>query len=102
MKASLKTIWENRKGILEGIKNSIVKDEFVEDVARMRHEICNNCELKGDECVVKGTSPCCNECGCSLAFKTRSLSSLCPHPDGAKWKAIATEEEEDELDNLKD
>jgi len=36
---------------------------------------------------------------CSLAFKTRSLSSECPL---GKWQAIATEEEEDALDNLKD
>jgi hypothetical protein len=102
MKAVLKTIWENRKGILEGIKNSVIRDEFVEDIARMRHDICEKCEyidLKGKQCAVKGTKPCCADCGCSLAFKTRSLSSECPQ---GKWDAIATEEEEDELDNLKD
>jgi hypothetical protein len=102
MKAVLKTIWENRKGILEGIKNSIIRDEFVEDIARMRHDICDGCEhldTKGKECAVKKTQPCCAECGCSLAFKTRSLSSECPL---GKWDAIATEEQEEELDNLKD
>ena len=102
MKAVLKAIWENRKGIVEGIKNSIIRDEFVEDIARMRHDICDNCELKGKKCAVKGTGPCCNECGCSLAFKTRSLSSSCPYPDGPKWEALLTEDEEDDLDNLKD
>jgi len=80
MKAALKAIWENRNAILEGIKNSVVRDEFVEDVARMRYDVCN-------------------ECGCSLQFKTRSLSSECPL---GKWQAIATEEEEDKLENLKD
>lgn len=102
MRAVLKTIWENRKGILEGIKNSVIRDEFVEDIARMRHDICDGCEhldTKGKGCAVKGTQPCCSDCGCSLAFKTRSLSSECPK---GKWDAIATEEEEDELDNLKD
>ena len=102
MKTVLKTIWENRKGILEGIKNSVIRDEFVEDIARMRHDICDGCEhidKKGKQCAVKGTKPCCAECGCSLAFKTRSLSSECPK---GKWNAIATEEEEDELENLKD
>jgi len=46
---------------------------------------------------VKGTAPCCNECGCSLGFKTRSLSSDCPL---GKWEAIVTEEEEDKLEKL--
>ena len=100
MKAALKAIWENRKGILEGVKNSIIRDELVEDIARMRYDICDECEHidnKGKECAVKGTQPCCAECGCSLQFKTRSLSSECPL---GKWQAIATEEEEDKLEKL--
>jgi hypothetical protein len=100
MRAVLKTIWENRKGILEGLKNSVIKDEFVEDIARMRHDICDTCDkldTKGKDCAVKGTKPCCAECGCSLAFKTRSLSAECPL---GKWDAIATEEQEDELEKL--
>lgn len=44
-----------------------------------------------------GTQPCCSICGCKLAYKTRSLSSSCPHPDGPKWKATMTEQEQDEL-----
>ena len=100
MKAALKAIWENRKGILEGVKNSIIRDELVEDIARMRYDICDECEHidnKGKKCAVKGTQPCCAECGCSLQFKTRSLSSECPL---GKWQAIATEEEEDKLEKL--
>ena len=97
MKATLKTIWENRKAILEGVKNSIIRDEFVEDLSRMRQNVCDECPSKGKKCAVKGTGPCCNECGCSLAFKTRSLSSECPI---GKWQAIATEEEEDKLEEL--
>jgi hypothetical protein len=100
MRAVLKTIWENRKGILEGLKNSVIKDEFVEDIARMRHDICDTCDkldIKGKDCAVKGTKPCCAECGCSLAFKTRALSAECPL---GKWDAIATEEQEDELEKL--
>ena len=60
-------------------------------------QLCNNCTSKGSDCAVPGTAPCCNECGCSLTFKTRSLSSDCPL---SKWEAIATEEEEDKLDQL--
>lgn len=37
--------------------------------------------------MVKGTQPCCGECGCSLSLKLRSMDSECPHPDGPKWGA---------------
>ena len=97
MKNTLKLIWDNRKQILEGITNSVIRDETVEEIAMLRYSICDECPCKGKKCAVKGTSPCCNECGCSLGFKTRSLSSDCPL---GKWDAIATEEQEDNLDKL--
>lgn len=102
MARKIKDFWTNRKQILEGIKNTVIKDQFVEEVASFRQDICDTCELKGDDCAVPGTAPCCNECGCSLAFKTRSLSSSCPHPDGPRWFALITEEDEDQLENLED
>jgi hypothetical protein len=95
--ATLKEIWKNRSKILEGVKNSIIRDEFVEEVASLRYDICHECPSNGNECAVPGTAPCCNECGCSLGFKIRSLSSDCPL---GKWESLITEEEEDELDNL--
>lgn len=95
----LKQIWTERHKIMEGIKNTVIRDEFVENVAALRYQECDACPSKGDECVIPGTAPCCNECGCSLAFKTRSLSSECPL---GKWEALVTEDEEDQLDNLKD
>ena len=33
MKPSLKEIWKNRKQIMEGVTNSIIRDEFVEKIA---------------------------------------------------------------------
>jgi len=102
MKTSLKEIWKNRKQIVEGITNSVVKNEFVEHVSKLRMEICNTCDAKdnvGKECVIPGSQPCCTMCGCSLAFKTRSLSTSCP---GKKWGSIVSEKKEDELDSLKD
>jgi hypothetical protein len=93
----LKLIWDNRKQIIEGITNSVIRNETVEEIAALRFTICDDCPSKGTECAVKGTAPCCNECGCSLGFKTRSLSSSCPLD---KWDAIATEEEEDKLEKL--
>jgi hypothetical protein len=93
-------IWENRKQIMEGLKNSIIRDAFVEKVAAERREICDGCIRKDDEgttCVMKGTQPCCNLCGCSLSFKTRSLSSECPD---LRWYAVISEEDEDKLNSL--
>ena len=99
MKNVLNLIWQNRSQIFEGIKNSVIRDETVEEISRLRYDICDECSSKGKKCAVKGTAPCCNECGCSLTFKTRSLSSSCPL---GKWEALITEEQEAELDNLKD
>jgi hypothetical protein len=98
MKNTLKLIWENRKQIVEGITNTIIRDETIEEISRLRYSICDECTSKGKKCAVKGTSPCCNECGCSLTFKTRSLSSDCPL---GKWEALTSVEEEDKLDSLK-
>lgn len=99
MKINLKEIWKNRKLIFEGITNAVIRDEVVEDIAVLRHDICDKCEFIGDDCALPGTAPCCNECGCSLSLKTRSLASSCPK---GKWDAVLTEEQEDELENLKD
>lgn len=102
MKAKFKKIWKNRKQILEGITNSIIRDEFVEHIAEKRMAICNICVRKDEEgksCVVQGTQPCCNLCGCSLHFKVRALSTACPD---LHWNSLISEEDEDVLDNLKD
>ena len=102
MKA-IKNIFNNRKQILEGIKNKLFKKEHVEVIAKNRWQICIKCkslDVKGDKCTMPGTQPCCGECGCSIAFKLRSLSSACPLN---KWKAVLTEDEEDELNkNIED
>jgi hypothetical protein len=90
-------IWKNRGLIMEGIKNNMFKTAHVENIAFFRNEICKNCEFldtKGDKCAVPATQPCCSECGCSLAFKTRSLASECPK---GFWKAELTEAEEQAL-----
>lgn len=97
MAKKLIQIWKEKGKILEGIKNSIFKDEHVEEIAATRNEICQGCEFidrSGNLCVVPGTQPCCGSCGCSLQFLQRSLSSSC---EKGKWKAILSEEEEEAL-----
>ena len=69
--------FKNADKIAEGIKNNIFKKEH-----------------KGDDCLAPGTQPCCGDCGCSLAFKVRSLSSDCPK---GFWDALTTEEQEGKI-----
>lgn len=99
---SLREIWNNRKKIFEGVANNMFKSEHVEAIAKERMAICQACpliDLKGDKCMISGTAPCCGICGCKLAYKTRSLSSECPHHDGPLWEAVLDEAEEDKLYN---
>jgi len=93
----LKTVFENRHKILEGIKNKIFKQEHIEVEAGLRWDICKQCEFldtKGSDCAMPGTQPCCADCGCSLSIKIRSLASECPKK---KWSAYLTDDEELEL-----
>lgn len=93
----LKSAVKNLDKIAEGTFNTIFKKENVELIAKERMDICNKCELidnQGDKCFAPGTGPCCGDCGCSLKFKIRSLSSECPK---GKWNAWLTEEQEENL-----
>ena len=89
--------FRNSSKIIEGIKNRIFKKEHVEAEAALRWakcKVCNFLDTEGSKCLVPGTQPCCGSCGCSLALKTRSLSSECPQ---GKWPALMSEDEEDLL-----
>jgi hypothetical protein len=100
IKNKLKQLYANRSKIYEGLKNSLVKDEFVEQIAKARFEICKACphiDLKGDQCMVAKTQPCCGKCGCSLGMKTRSLSSDCGDEENPRWVAVLSQEEEDDI-----
>lgn len=102
MSLSLIKIWKNKGKILEGIKNSVFKQEHIEEIAAERLALCKACphiDLDGTKCDVPGTSPCCSLCGCSLAIKTRSLSSQCALNFSRRWEVVLTEEEDDQLNN---
>lgn len=99
LKGNIIQIWKAKGQILEGVANSIFKKKDVEEIARYRMLMCKFCDVYTEEdegCMVSGTSPCCSHikggCGCSLTFKTRSLSSACPL---GKWEAEVTQQEED-------
>jgi hypothetical protein len=77
-------IWENKKEILAGIKNTIRKQAYVEEIAEDRLAICNACPHQSTDCAAL-IKTCCSVCGCSLNFKTRSLQSSCPE---GHWPAL--------------
>lgn len=78
------SIWKNKEKILEGIKNSLIKSSYVDSIAADRLKICKACSNYSTNCVAL-VSTCCKICGCSLSFKTKSLSSSCPIN---KWPSI--------------
>ena len=91
-------LWKNKKAIIEGIVNNTFKKEHVEIIYNQRVLICKQCPKRddfGSTCLIKGTHPCCSECGCSLKLKLRSLSSACPI---GSWDALMTEE--DKINNI--
>ena len=95
-------IWQNRRQILEGVKNNIFKSEHVEEIAAARRAICFSCphiDLEGESCLVSGTQPCCSKCGCSLKLKLRSLSSSCGDEQNPRWEALLEDEEEQVIKN---
>ena len=93
----LLNVFKNADQILEGIKNNIFKTEDIEKIAKHRWEICDQCEFidrDGSHCVAPGSQPCCSDCGCTLSFKIRALSTECPK---GYWKALLSEEDESKL-----
>jgi hypothetical protein len=89
-----------RKEILEGAFNLAVKDEFVESVSEYRINICKGCKYFDGNCAVPGTGPCCGACGCSLAVKTRSLSTVCgaiQKNEDPKWLPVISREDEQNM-----
>lgn len=98
----IKRIWKNKWLILEGMFNYYFTRKKIKRVAMWRMEICESCpliDIKGSKCEVPGTQPCCGDCGCSLAYKTHSMSSACPR---GRWFAIMSEEDEDILNEKLD
>jgi len=85
---------KHRREILNGLKNRLFKPKSVEYIANYRRQICEKCchyVFDDTHCVVPGSAPCCQLCGCSIELKVYSLSTSCPRE---KWKNIITPEAE--------
>jgi len=71
-----KNAFLHRKQVLEGWKNFYFRKVTIEEVADVRRAICkiNDCGNYD----TKGAYISCNDCGCPIEKKIRSLSSKCP------------------------
>jgi hypothetical protein len=99
-------IWKSKGQILEGIVNSVFKQEDIEEIAQERMAICesNICGLfdadgSSEKAAVKGSAACAG-CGCKLEWKTRAMASYCylkDMGDHPLWEAILSPAEADIL-----
>ena len=82
--------------IAEGVKNSVIKNPKVEEIAKQRLSICavcpKNSKNKNEEYFSPGKyysisrpDAHCTSCGCNLNLKARSLSASCPLK---KWLSV--------------
>lgn len=99
---SLKDIWQSRKAILEGIKNTVFPNESVERIAEYRLSVCATCNYHSNNAKSRGyiTSRLdvhCTYCSCPLATKARALSKGCPIN---KWTAVLTADQQSRLDSI--
>ena len=78
--------------IYDGWKNLLIPEEelkpHIEKVAASRLNICNTCEHDSSKHITYRFDRHCKLCGCTLATKTRSLTSECPLD---KWSAAVKE-----------
>ena len=83
----------------DGWKNLLIPEAkikpYIDKISRNRNNICNTCEFnsKNDKTIHIRFDIHCKQCGCTLAAKTRSLTSSCPI---GKWPSEVVEEKEEE------
>jgi len=91
----------NFSQIYEGWRNNIVPPAHLKDLIKTTGEerinICLNCPHHSRWHKTARPDNHCTNCGCTLAAKTKCLSCSCPLD---KWKAILTDEEEEQFKKM--
>ena len=91
--------------IYEGWRNHLFPPHrianIINAVSVSRRKICNTCphNSKFSDSIRRDVH--CTLCGCTLVAKTKCLSCSCPD-DPPRWKAVLTDEQEDEILNGQD
>ena len=84
------TAIKERGKIREGLKNTFEKNEYVEQIAKQRLEICGACNH------YSSLTKQCKLCGCFMFIKARSMSASCAatmNKEPKKWEAVMSEQE---------
>ena len=90
----------NFSQIYEGWRNNIIPPSHIKNLIKStgeeRIKICLGCPYHSKYHKTARPDDHCTHCGCTLAAKTKCLSCACPLD---KWKAIATEEQYEQINN---
>jgi hypothetical protein len=73
--------------------------ELINNTAKERINICLDCPYHSKYHKTLRPDAHCTHCGCTLAAKTKCLSCACPID---RWMAIATDEQDDQINNIID
>ena len=86
--------------IYEGWRNHLIPPdklkELIKRISDERLAICKNCPHNSKYHKTLRPDKHCTICGCTLVAKAKCLSCDCPLGE-PKWKAVMTEEQEDEI-----
>jgi Zn finger protein HypA/HybF involved in hydrogenase expression len=77
MEINLRQIAEGYYNLL--LSGTILEDSKVEELAKKRLEICEDCTHNGAPTLLGGH---CTMCGCLMSAKSRSMPAQCPK---SKW-----------------
>lgn len=96
----------NISDIYEGWRNHLFPPHkivnIIKSISRSRRRICDGCAYNSKFLEGFKWRPdiYCTLCGCTLSAKTKCLSCECPD-NPPRWKAVLTEEQEEEILNEK-
>jgi len=110
LKEKLQKIWENKRGIAEGLYNTFlshdpeIKAELARRVTICESNVCGYYDAKGEtEKVVVRGKPACALCGCNIQTKAAVMwldCTLKEHGQTPLWEALITEEQDKEINTI--
>jgi hypothetical protein len=93
----------NFSQVYEGWKNNLFPSEdmkpLIEEVAKDRMKICNDCPKHSKNHSTARPDNHCTECGCTLVAKVRCLSCICPLEVPSWMPVLDSVEKEYEIKN---
>ena len=93
----------NFSQVFEGWRNKLIPPSQLKELIRQtgdqRMKICSECPHHSKNHKTRRPDDHCVYCGCTLSAKTKCLSCKCPIN---KWLEVATQEEDEKIQNIAD